>query len=705
MSISAKIGERHFTTVYPADLIYQTAELDNLWMGEEDEGIRLFYGEVVGNDGPGAGRSDEEGIEPFVAVEGLRVLRKLLTLEEPATEKVMLAFIARECEDNQATLCFTVNGHAVSRPPSRIATPDARQYWKLTVRGRSWSRWYYVEVSPEVLWEGENEITVEAVDGQSGWELMVADYRDFHKGMEDPVVLPETSQVSEDGGKTWSAERGEYVLRLALQRFRRKGELVSSILDAAGEEDIKRRLKVRQLRLDWEVECPPDSTVEFQVRTGAHPVKMDGWSDWQPCASGSSLESVRGRYLQWKAELTSAAPEATPLLGQMQVDAVAQMQRVESEVRVLRADNARVLHSASKGAIDDWDCRSLKELRERFELDAVVAGARTEFEKIERLLEWAYFVPLGDCLHFPWNVLDWLILERDEAGGIRMNQYEQRRRDKMCLYPNVVLVAACLSMGIPARHVNFHSEGMTGHEIAEVWSNDYGKWVHMDATRDYYWYDPKTRVPLDTLEIHQALTERLEGAERWDRPYLFHQDLEELVRDLPIAFREGKHPFSVEEGALFLFRSFCHFRIVPRYDLFSRERPLPVSQGTEVWAWDGYLNWADDKVPPLLHFSHHTNRREDFYPSLNQTRYAIEVGENPGELQVFLDTNMSRFSHFLVKLDGGNWREGPDEFTWALHPGLNNLHVRAHSKSGADGGISFLSVVAGGEEKPGYFGG
>ena len=146
----------------------------------------------------------------------------------------------------------------------------------------------------------------------------------------------------------------------------------------------------------------------------------------------------------------------------------------------------------------------------------------------------------------------------------------------MCLYPNVVLVAACLSMGIPARHLNFHSEGMTGHEIAEVWSNDYGKWMHLDATRDYYWYDPKTLVPLDTQEVHQVLAERLERPERWNRPYLFHQDLEAVVKDLPSAFYDGDYEHSTEEGSLFLFRSFCHFRIVPRFDVFSQPRPLPA---------------------------------------------------------------------------------------------------------------------------------
>ena len=694
MSVTRTAEAQRISTVYAADLIYEEAELRDLWMGEEDSGIQLFRGEVVENDSPGAGRSDEEGIDPFIAVDGEKVLHKVLRLKEARTEEVLLAFVARECEDHDATLCLTVNGSEILREPSPIAAPEARQYWKLTVRGWSWSRWYYVEIPADCLRAGDNEITVRAVDGRSGWELMVADYQDFYKGTEDPVVLPHASQVSQDGGNTWTGERGEYVLRLALRRFRQRGELTSPVLDAADEQGIKQRLRVKSLQLDWQVDTPAGTEVQFWVRAGECPVfDADGWDDWQPCDSGEVLEEAKGRYLQWKAELATRDPAVTPRLNSARVDACVEGEEEAGHLRVVRMDNARILRPSWPIAYEDYDCSLLRELRERCELDAVVAGAQSEFERIERLMEWAYYIPLGDCRHFPWDVLDWIVLERDENGAIRLNQYEQRRRDKMCLYPNVVLAAALTSMGIPARHVNFHSEGMTGHEICEAWSNDYRKWVHLDATRDYYWYDPRTRVPLDTLDIRQVLADRLAQVERWDRPYLFRQDLEELTRDLPIAFREGNHAFSVEEGALYLFRSFCHFRIIPRYDTFSRERPLPVSQGTEVWAWDGYLNWADDPVPPLLHFSHHTNRRADFYPTLNQTRYTVERGEASGELRVQLETDMPQFAHFLAEVDGRGWQEVPDTYAWSLHEGLNVLQVRACNRAGVQGVVSSLSVV------------
>ena len=675
-----------------AEAIYANADKAiDLWMGRQDEGIRLFRGQVAENDAPGSGRSDAEGIEPFVELRGQMVFRKILPLDDPAALGTQLAFIAKEREDNQATLQFTINGHPVLRPPSRQAAPQANQYWELMVGQWSWSRWYYVDIPPETLQLGENEIEVTAVDGLDGWQLMVADYRDFYKGMDDPVALPHASRYSGDGGQTWEQERGEYVLRLVLDRFRSNGELVSKVIDAAGESEdaIKSERIPQRIALSWEADIPEGTRLDWALRTGSRPVwDADHWSDWQVYDGPSA--AVRGRYIQWKVVFSSADSLQSPVLKSVQLDADFQ-QGKRFTGRVVRAENAPILRPSSPMPYEDYRAPILRDLRRQCELDAVVAGAQTEFDKIARLHRWAYHIPLGDCSHFPWDPLAWVCLERDDNGALRMNQYEQRRRDCMCLYPNVVLVAACLSMGIPARHLNFHSEGMTGHEIAEVWSNDYGKWMHLDATRDYYWYDPKTLVPLDTQEIHQVLADRLARPERWDRPYLFHQDLEAVVKDLPIAFYDGDYEHSTAEGALFLFRSFCHFRIVPRFDVFSRPRPLPVSQGTEVWSWNGYLNWADDQVPPLPHFTRHTNRRADFYPTLNQTRYVAEAIDER-QVRIYLETETPGFMAFQVRIDGQAWQERPAQLDWSLHEGLNVLEMRTLNSMGVPGVVSALNV-------------
>lgn len=687
-------GYKRIETRFPAREIYGASDVTDLWMGDEEDGIRLFRGSMAENDSPGAGRSDDLDEDPFLALSGRVALKKTLTLAQRPPGKAQVAFIARERRGHSATLRFNVNGREALRPPSPLATPDARQYWELAPDegAWSWSRWYYVELPPGCLRQGENHLVVDVAGGRVGWSLMVADYRDFDKGSADPVVLPASSRTRRNGD--WEPERGEYVIRLIVDGYRDEGVVVSPVIDAAGErEGVKRRQSIRELRLDWDADVPGGTAVGCEVRTGAGPVVNGaGWSEWQSCDPGSRVTRLQGRYLQWRMRLQTSHAARTPVLKAMRVMADVRPEG-DAPPRVVRAENAAIRRSSYWTADEDYNHATLCELRERFELDAVVAGAQTEFEAIERLMAWAYAVPLGACRHYPWNVLDWLVLERDESGAIVMNRYRERRRDKMCLYPNVALVAACLSFGFPARHVNFHSEGMTGHEIAEVWSNDYGKWVHLDATRDFYWYDPETRVPLDTLEVHRVLVDRLEDVERWDRPYLFRQDLETLVRDLPIGIREGRHEFSTTEGAHFLFRSFCHFRMIPRGNVFSQSRPLPVSQGTEVWAWDGYLNWADDNVPPLPHFSRHTNRRSDFYPTMNQARYTVETTRSATSLRVSLETQTPCFSGFLSSVDQDEWNPCAEAFNWRLHNGLNTLRVRSVNSAGVKGPVSSLAVA------------
>ena len=68
----------------------------------------------------------------------------------------------------------------------------------------------------------------------------------------------------------------------------------------------------------------------------------------------------------------------------------------------------------------------------------------------------------------------------------------------MCLQNNLLLAGFCLAYGWQARHVNIVS-----HEVCEVWNDDFGKWIYLDAHRvNQYVYDIKTAEPLNMLELH-----------------------------------------------------------------------------------------------------------------------------------------------------------------------------------------------------------
>jgi hypothetical protein len=66
------------------------------------------------------------------------------------------------------------------------------------------------------------------------------------------------------------------------------------------------------------------------------------------------------------------------------------------------------------------------------------------------------------------------------------------------------------------------------------------------------------------------------------------------------------------------------------------------------WPWNGYINWKDEKTPPLMHYSKHTDRFQDLYPTLNQTKYTLEYGEDDKSILVYLETETPNFKKFLV---------------------------------------------------------
>ena len=201
------------STKIDAEQLYREAEsISTLWMANDDDGICLFRGEVIESDSPGSGRSDNPEIKPFIRVDGQIEIRKTLYIEDSTCEAAEIGFIAIEDKDNLATLRLRVNGVEIFRPPSPISEPESLQYTKL-----AWSRWYYVNIPRETLRLGQNDICFSSVDGKVGWQLMVADYREFNKGKDEEDSLPTDSHFSVDGGKSWTNIRSIFFIQHQLQ--------------------------------------------------------------------------------------------------------------------------------------------------------------------------------------------------------------------------------------------------------------------------------------------------------------------------------------------------------------------------------------------------------------------------------------------------------------------------------------------------------
>jgi hypothetical protein len=271
--------------------------------------------------------------------------------------------------------------------------------------------------------------------------------------------------------------------------------------------------------------------------------------------------------------------------------------------------------------------------------------------------------------------------------------YQGRRRDAMCLLSNLALQGALLSLGYQARFININSEAVSGHEVTEVWSNEFNKWFYIDATRDYYYYDFDTGLPLNLLEIHDMLAEKLPRIETWQRPFA-PETGSTIAHQIKIGMRQGDNPVSIIEDGYHILEIMGYFRILLRNDFLSHPLPIPIAQGYTMWGWDGYLNHYDDKFPKRTEFQRQSNRFSDFYPSLNQSQIILSETKQKGKLKVEVDTFTPGFDTFLVRIDNGKWEEQRNAtWTWQLKAGMNILEVRVKNVRGILGPVSCVKVT------------
>ena len=419
----------------------------------------------------------------------------------------------------------------------------------------------------------------------------------------------------------------------------------------------------------WHIDrrVPDRAALALERRDGDTPfIRPDTWSGWRPDTPG--VPSAARRYVQWRLALLSADGQSSPRVAGFRL-AVAR-----DPVPAGWGAGARV----TEWQIPDWQAApadyryedyrhpELQRLRREARLDERVSALATDFEIMRALMRWAYRVPLraftANDWPFPdisWNALDYAVLERDADGTPRENTYAARRRDGFCMVPNLVLMQALLAYGLPARYTT-----LDGHEVCEAWSNEHRKWILLDATRDFYYADRETGVPLNALEALRLA---------WEAP-----------ARLALEGAPNPHPLDPAHSET-ISRDIEGFRILPRNNFLAQRTPLPLNPGyTTPWPWNGYLNW-EDPARPVYHAARVSGRARDFYWSVNQVRLALECGPEPGAVTVWLDTDTPGLARLLARVDGGDWRPVRDGWTWALHPGENRLRVRSENALGRRG--------------------
>ncbi|MBN1290830.1 MAG: hypothetical protein JXB48_03245 [Candidatus Latescibacteria bacterium] len=679
-----------------AETIYDTGFMHML-MKYPRGGVCLFNMELIENDAPGSGYS-EKGVDSDV-VWGQNYARKILNLTDPRAEKAwFVAVFEREVwflpaseKSKKKPLTVSINGNSM-------------QYddWGIDKSIITY-RWF--EFPANWLKKGSNVIELSCPDASSpeeGWEVWLARADEFEDGGGDPTHVGETSFKSTDGGKSWKEspfgpdknERAEYTIRLSLDRYVKTGWLESPVIDlwkGDSQDFIVPLREIQTMKLAINSDVPEETDIKYYFRKSTNPQPFsDDWEEYEFIGNGSSLDfniggaNLNRRYVQFKAVLSTQNPLKTPVIKSARISAEL-FERVPlyKNIYVVEVDNPQIRYSSLGWEWEKWDRPEYKTLRERENLDEVIAESRTQFDAQVKLMDYVArrWLHSGAFPEYPlWDALS--ILDRIETAGA----------GGYCLMFNTLLCGMCQAYGWNARltHVSFH-------EICEVWNDELGKWIFLDADGiNNYNYDLKTAVPLNIYELHNLYLDyyfpgrTIDWMNDWIGWMDKHKDKEFPVGRGSLTHHEpGFHYSSYDYLSGFINAGFI--RVVPRNNWFEKPYPKPLTHNSFT-PWDGYVNWYDKQSPPQRHYSQHTDRPQDIWPDLNLVHVDAIQGFGNDRLFLRFETYTPNFGHFEINPDDTGWKQVEDRWIWLLQSGRNNLRVRAVNKLGAKGKPSVIKL-------------
>lgn len=328
----------------------------------------------------------------------------------------------------------------------------------------------------------------------------------------------------------------------------------------------------------------------------------------------------------------------------------------KDKVKVISVKNFTLSKFAKNFQYEDFTEPKLKFLRQRYKLDKLILSSNEELDKFIILRDWLNrIIHRGnpEMMNYNFDSLD--ILSRAENG-----------ETFFCSGYSVAFVQCALSLGFNARYVGLFK----GHVVSETWSNEFAKWVVMDAYNNIHY--EKTGIPLGALELHDL----------WENKNL---------DDVKVIYGVERTEFTENSKEELL--SFYHeFYIRMRNDWFSNRYPHWHPKGNSIM---NGLEWQDKFTKNNILVARETSQTEDIVFPLNIVSIVLDKnGSSERQPHLILNTFTPNFSHFLIEVDGKyqEKQEKPDYF-WNIHKGINRIQIRAINSLDVAGPISEIEFI------------
>ncbi len=315
---------------------------------------------------------------------------------------------------------------------------------------------------------------------------------------------------------------------------------------------------------------------------------------------------------------------------------------------------------------DAFENPKLKELREKYELDKVVAGGNDEFDRQVLLLDWTHkqFKKFGKPSANPQGAL--AILKDVEAG-----------HTFFCAHYAEVFVSAAASMGwvdrelALRRHQDSPKGGSTEHSTTEVWSNQYRKWIMLDPTANMY--IEKDGQPLNAYEIRTQ--------------WFYHEG-----KDLVFSIGKERKKYRKADLPIFLgkFAGFGDLTVpADELDKYGFTGYIPNTNLMDAGEDYGKMFIVKDKLCDGTQW--HTrinpaNPAVDPYFPLGQA--AMTFAAEGDAIKVSFKTMTPNLKEYRLRIDGGPWKAAQDTVTWRVKVGVNRLEAKTVNRFGVEGPVS-----------------
>lgn len=348
------------------------------------------------------------------------------------------------------------------------------------------------------------------------------------------------------------------------------------------------------------------------------------------------------------------------------------------EIRIKELENGKIIKSKFDFGYQPSEEPQMEVLRKEYKIDKVIEGAKSEFEAIVILRDWARSQFMQRDFQLAMKNFNALEILHKNLRNRNNEPYQPYRHYDPCNFFPMFYSQILLSMGYQSRlvqisHISGRGTNRESHGMAEVWSNQFKKWVTMDVDQNLHY--EKDGVPLNMLEVHN---ERYEEAPTKIK----------IVRGVHSA---GDFDPNVRIDVAEMIRYHSYIQIVDmRNDWMTnhyfRGHPKRSDRAT--------LFWVDERMPPVFNFKQRTNNVDDFYWTLNRTEIRAKRSKlEEGKIELAFKTFTPNFRNFEILINGSKKIESDEShFEWQVQPGLNRLEVRSVNQYGVPGIESWIEI-------------